>query len=92
MFHWSTTALFSSAFCIVMMHWFPCRTWLNDIKWFGSVLHGLHHKMQLAVESVPFVVGVCPYIGARYRSKVLIAMALTHRCLLPEPVGSKWFP
>jgi hypothetical protein len=68
MLHWSTTTFFFTALCIVMMHWFPFRTWLNDIKRFGSVLNGLHHKMQLAVDSVPFVMGVCPDVGARYRS------------------------
>jgi hypothetical protein len=68
MLHWSTATLFFAAFWIVMMHWFPCWPWLNNIKRFGSVLYGLHHKMQLAVDSVPLVMGVCPYVGARYRS------------------------
>jgi len=35
---------------------------------------------------------VSPYVGARYWREVLIAMTLTHHCLLSEPIGLRMVP
>jgi hypothetical protein len=37
-----TTALCFSDLSIVMMHWFPRHSRLNNIKRLGAVLHGLY--------------------------------------------------
>ena len=75
-----------------MMHWLPLWPWLFQVNGFKTVAHCFFSKVQFAVYSVPFVMSMCPYVGARYWREVLIAMTLTHHCLLLEPSGLRLVP
>ncbi|MEY3588314.1 MAG: hypothetical protein RJA47_910 [Actinomycetota bacterium] len=76
-----------------MMNGLPCRAGLLHIIGLETVSNGLLHEMQFAVHAVTLIVGMCPNVGARHRSKVLIAMSLTHRRSLPGPLpGSHVVP
>jgi hypothetical protein len=68
-----------------MMNGFPCRTRLFYIECFKPMSHGFFRQMELAIHPVAFIVGVSPQFGARWWREVLVAMTLTHHCLLPEP-------
>ena len=75
-----------------MMHWLPIWSRLFYIKRLHTVSYSFFPQVKFAVDAVSLVVGVGPYVGARYWREVLIAMTLTHHCLLSEPSGLRLVP
>lgn len=70
-----------------MMKRLPLRTGFIDVQRFGPVSHRFFREVEFAVDPVSFTVGVGPQLGARWWREILIAVALAHRTLLPEPAG-----
>lgn len=66
---------------VVVVTWHPRSAGLVDVLGLvpGTDLGG--QGVQLAVDAMPLVVGVCPQIHLRWRCHVLAAMALAHQYL-----------
>jgi hypothetical protein len=86
-----TTALFHCALRIFVVQWLPSNARLFHIKWFCPVIHRLYNKMQLALDTVPFIVSVSSQIGARWWRNIVVSMACTHGFPFRSPVPDSLF-